>query len=671
MSYDPRLIDPDEPIYQTPDEVVGSLGNAEVRRRTQYFPPEEIQNFRRDEYNRQLQQLRQNDYESFLEHTKKELARDLKDILAQGAYEFALDTAFFLLSRGRVVGGRLGKMLPNGGVPPTSAYPQIIRSPCEICLLVTQDYNSAYIESLSTANQQIELQQTLFCWRSNKPECQLPPQESEPPNEEIPEEVEEDIPVPQPKPANYNKLLYCPITITQRLVDTDHIPTIVSRDPLVVTWETVERVYETTATFNYAYIEEGGGFYTRKSFGNTSGVSGVWVNDLKGNINYIRYWDFPSKTFTYYGAVNSRYWYANIDLDEFPVAYPYTTSVFTTEVDIGDKCTFNPLPPIRREVEQPNKPMNKCNCSKIEADLKAIKKILGVNKFPIKAPRRLIQPRNKGEVKLKNYVEVAEFNVRQIDRAVGNLPFSIDFEDKEKKKITVQVESIADALQQLLQFSKEVNPVEQREQNKQIADLNVRELYTLALLQKMIVEMHYELNQVQEFLGYKQEDKTLEAPFAINPLGIALDKLEGKTPEEIAKIQEEVFKTTKVKIRVKENVDPTNLQVKLAEILRHANIASAANSIRVGSRSSLRDFLDNTEWGMNFYQVMLLQQIREAIGVKSKKQFVQWLDEVEKRYTQNLSPVAGDNAEPFQQPVGAQFDLDLTELDKKRLSKDG
>lgn len=334
-------------------------------------------------------------------------------------------------------------------------------------------------------------------------------------------------------------------------------------------------------------------------------------------------------------------------------------------------CPWDEEDQQRIDPPQPPPIMNTCNCKQIEKDLRDIKRILGVSQFPITIPRRLIQPRKDGDVQLKSFVDVAEAEFRQTDRAVGWLPMTIEFKGEgESEGLTIQIESLADGIQQLILFAKENSTDEIKEYQKKIADLNIRELYTLAILQKMVVEINYELNQVQEFLGYKQKDIALDTPFAINPLGAVLKDLDKATPDELEKMQEEIFKTTKVKVKVKENVDEKNLQTMLTEILRHANIASAANSFRASSYKAFKDIMAGTEWGMNVAQLLLLREIRTALGGRTKKQFEKWLDETEKRYTADQSPVPGDNAEPFQQEAAARFDVDLTELKKNRLGNE-
>lgn len=674
---DPRLEDPTEPIYQTPDKVVEDRGRIQRREREVYLPPERIQRTRRQEYNNQLKAYRENDPEAFKRYMSEQLKEEVKEILKDAAIDAFLEGAFTGMGGG-VRPGRGGyqKQIENGGVPPIAESPRIERSECEVCII----FQESEFESIARYRKEnpgsgdlrdvvVPRKERIICWRSNKPECQPKPIEPEPPIEH-PE-------LPPVEPFDPTK---CQIELgigvssrqeTYRKFSRDNLPDEYSegneelaeiKRPLRFVRKEIESfTTEWARVPNTPFHSLHNQRVTANRIFHIFHVVDSLGNDVLFNGEPIIY--MPSK-----GQYKLEEQYAYDYTGHFGTPDEITYSYYVIHTDIfcikdKEEEENNNLTP-----EQPEPLMN-CNCDKIYADLKAIKKILGLTKFPIKAPRRLVNVRKKGDVKLDTYPELFEYLVRLLDRAVGFLPMTVTVKDTNAvqegdQPLVVQIESIADGLRELIQIA--CNDEKTGDATQNIA---FRTMYETGIIHKLVAEMHYELNEIQEYLGYEVIEKNIEIPMSFNPLAKGLKTANTGDEDKLNDLLSEILTEKKVKIKVAENVDKKTLYSGLLEVHRQATIAAAGVSERVGSRGALDTLMNGTRLAMEAAQLMQQRQILRILGGLTPNELENLMNELELRYTKGQSPIAEDQNEPFQKENRPK--IKLVRLDPERLKPPG
>lgn len=683
MVLDPRLAEPDSPIYQTPDKVIENRGNIQRRERDVYLPPEQIQRSRAEEYRRQLGNLAKENSEEFRRIRNENLKAELKGILGEAVTSAALDAAFMGMGGGARRRGRFGKAdVENGGAGFLETEPtwEIERSECEVCLIRRESELEALMRYRRETEGDRDLtgiliprKEKITCWRLNNPKCRPPIEPDPEPLPEIPEAPH----IPPVTPHNPGKCdLSLGLKIRSRSTDERSTPT--------PDGEVVEEFTD-----------------TEWSEGVIPGILKLVSKEVQQNVTeWARLPNTPHFSLHNRRFINNRVLYTFEKVDVFdnpvffegqPIRYLIQHGINITE----EKYSYNytghlgfptdPITDIRltdyieiscikaketKDVEQPTlKNRMKCNCSKLEKDLKEIKKVLGISKFPINSPRRLIQPRSKGNVKLKDFPSLFENLTRQIDRAVGFLPMTIEIKDSNlvqagNQPIVVQVESIADGLREILQILCNDEATGDATQN-----IALRTLYEAGITHKMMAEVKYELDEIQEFLGYEIKEKNMDVPFAYNPLAKGLTQADKGTEEDIANVLPQILEQSKVKIRVGENVDKKTLYSMIQEIHTQATVAAAGVSERVGSRSALDNLMDGAQVAMDIAQLLQQRQILKILGGLSKTEFENLMNELELRYTKDKSPVPEDIGEPYQQDN--QPKIKLVQLDPSRLTPPG
>jgi len=339
----------------------------------------------------------------------------------------------------------------------------------------------------------------------------------------------------------------------------------------------------------------------------------------------------------------------------FPSALSSVSEHFQKVTDLDIICK-------EEELQEPQPPMSRC-CSgaqcreiikrlrNVERMIKKFENVISPDSFPARLPRKLIDPKNPrkaGLVKLDDYPEMIEYVVRQIDRAVGP-PIVVSLDDTNDAKegdqpYEVTCASINDALRQLLQFT-----LESGGDIDTLTNMAARTLFEIAITHKISAETRAELAETVEWLGFEGEEKKEDIPFFIDPTldGKPLDAL---TEEETEAILGDLLKETKLGITYYENREENTLVTRLMTIQKEANAAAAAVGTPVNSKWDIFNRLRSFDLNRVVGGLQLMRQIRESFlaSAGDSESFLQTIDEIILRYTENASPVSEDNRHDFQ-----------------------
>lgn len=218
-------------------------------------------------------------------------------------------------------------------------------------------------------------------------------------------------------------------------------------------------------------------------------------------------------------------------------------------------------------------------------------KFLGIKEMPARFPKRLIYPNGKGQVELTNLLEILGYQVKQLDRAVGNLPRKIKVTDTNpaqagNQSIEVEVHSLADMGAETLKYL-----IDTEGDGDATNNMLVRALYELGFIHQGVVQSSAMLDALVEWADFKQKYKKVKVPFAFDPyagqkgkVGQGFDKQKnnaGKgatTEEEVEDLLPKLLQNTEVEIRILVNGEQKSVNDLLMDIKRDTAAAAAGVS---------------------------------------------------------------------------------------------
>jgi len=305
----------------------------------------------------------------------------------------------------------------------------------------------------------------------------------------------------------------------------------------------------------------------------------------------------------------------------------------------------HPVPP-KIQPPPPPPPMSKCPCQDNDRLLKDIlarvqkieqtvgaplffddkAKQLTKDKLPF-APERLIYPKARGDRKkhpLKNLVEVLEFQIRQMDRAVGDLPITIKIKDGDPskegdQKIEAEFHSLGSALKEIAELSIESGG------DVDLQTLMLcRILYECGFIHQGSIQSQFILEAIADWLDFPVKYKTQKFPFAFNPrVGIELGKGFGSgqdqgdvpdTEAEFEKIAPRLLKETDTPIKVME-LNPkqkTTQKDAIDEIQRLIRVCAAAAG-EEATPENLDNLINVARLALRMDGLLQRQNIRQAM----------------------------------------------------------
>ncbi|NEO88137.1 MAG: hypothetical protein F6J87_28360 [Spirulina sp. SIO3F2] len=324
------------------------------------------------------------------------------------------------------------------------------------------------------------------------------------------------------------------------------------------------------------------------------------------------------------------------------------TAIFINTL-FREDCQFQtpptpPIPPIPRP--NPNEPMT-C-CAKTQQLLKLLliemqrqNLALGVDEFvrpgeakaqPKRdlpyAPERLVEIRktgHKGKVHLRSLTEVLEFQIRQVDRAVGNLPIRAKVADADptqpgEQTVEVEIQTLADGLRENLETT-----IESAGDLDLTNLLVIRALFELGYIHQGSVQSWYMLDAICDYLDFRNHEKQVKVPFAFDPRAGqkqkkgfgASEEDEQNIPDDeqqLEKILPKLLKETDVPIKVREwhKNEKKSLNDLVQEILRHA-INAAAGVTEKASPERLDELVAEAQAKLQLASLLNKSDIQQAL----------------------------------------------------------
>lgn len=221
--------------------------------------------------------------------------------------------------------------------------------------------------------------------------------------------------------------------------------------------------------------------------------------------------------------------------------------------------------------------------------LDKISEIIGVDRFPVSMPERLIYPNSKKDVELNDLIELLGYQVKQIDRAVGFLPQKIKIADTNpglpgNQSVEVEIHSFADFAKEILQYV-----IDTEGDGDVTNNMLVRVLFELGFIHQGVVQGDAMLDAICDHLDFKERWKKIKVPFAFDPYGGQKGKVgqgfnketnlpDAKTEEDIEDLLPLLLKNTEVEIRVLVNDEKKSLNDLLQDIKRDTATAAAGVS---------------------------------------------------------------------------------------------
>lgn len=182
--------------------------------------------------------------------------------------------------------------------------------------------------------------------------------------------------------------------------------------------------------------------------------------------------------------------------------------------------------------------------------------VLNPDSFPAKLPETLYDPSKEGEKQYKNYPELLEWLIKQIDGIFGEFPIKIKYKDAQNEEHTIKVENqseaMAEALGLLIGIAADTETATQLGMKAIVETIRSTAAATLA-------SDYAKANA--EFLGYRSKNTESDIKLSINP---GTNNLKDALKESTKKIQRFKFD------------DSADLQDYLRKLLIGVGIVKAA-----------------------------------------------------------------------------------------------
>lgn len=242
------------------------------------------------------------------------------------------------------------------------------------------------------------------------------------------------------------------------------------------------------------------------------------------------------------------------------------------------------------------------------------------------APERLIYPKARGDRKkhpLKNLVEVLEFQIRQLDRAVGDLPITVKVKDADPskegdQKVEAEFHSLGSAMKEIAEIGIESGG------DVDLQTLMLcRILYECGFIHQGSIQSQFILEAIADWLDFPVKYKMKKFPFAFNPrVGIELGKGfgdgqdQGDVPDteaEFEKIAPKLLRETDTPIKIME-LNPrqkTTHKDAIDEIQRLIRVCAAAAG-EEATPDKLDDLINAARLAIRMDGLLLRENIRKA-----------------------------------------------------------
>lgn len=144
--------------------------------------------------------------------------------------------------------------------------------------------------------------------------------------------------------------------------------------------------------------------------------------------------------------------------------------------------------------------------------LSKVHELMGPDEFPAKLPETLFDPRREGQKEYKNYAQLVEWVIVQLDGLIGEFPLKIKYRDGEGRSQEIEVENLSEAMSE--QFGLLLNIAADAEMSVQLGFKSIAE--TLKVLSTATLA-HDFAKANAEYLSYRWKDYLTEIDLSITP----------------------------------------------------------------------------------------------------------------------------------------------------------
>lgn len=138
--------------------------------------------------------------------------------------------------------------------------------------------------------------------------------------------------------------------------------------------------------------------------------------------------------------------------------------------------------------------------------------VLGTDGFPAKLPETLFDPSKEGEKSYKNYAELLEWLIVQLDGLFGEFPIKIKYKDAQNEEQEIKVENQSEAMAEVIGLL--IGIAADTETNTQMGMKSIVE--TIRATAAATIAGDYAKANA-EFLGYRSKDSQSDIKLSISP----------------------------------------------------------------------------------------------------------------------------------------------------------
>ncbi|MBD1921743.1 hypothetical protein H6F77_11635 [Microcoleus sp. FACHB-831] len=287
--------------------------------------------------------------------------------------------------------------------------------------------------------------------------------------------------------------------------------------------------------------------------------------------------------------------------------------------------------------------------------LKEVNSVLQPKEFyDAKLPKRILYPGVTGDEKIKGYADIQKAQIRQADKSAGLFPIEITLKDsdpakKGDQKLTVKIQSMADALQLLISHA-----IDTAGDTDVTNNMAIRLLYEVGAVHKIVAANNQIMENIEEWCDYPIEHKKLDVPFAFNPFASSekgfekggkgnIDKNTEASTEELLP---ELLKEVNVPLKVPMFKGGKTLNETLLEYGHHLLAISGTTTTPYKGVDALKTLIDSAVLAQKVHGFLTRENVKAALsGGEPEKVF----SEIELGY-ENTAPKRTENISPYNRP---------------------
>lgn len=256
---------------------------------------------------------------------------------------------------------------------------------------------------------------------------------------------------------------------------------------------------------------------------------------------------------------------------------------------------------------------------------------LGFQDYPIQVTEDLTDNTRIREIYLPTLSSFNTWQTKQIDAILGQFPFRIDIEDNDliqtgDQPLQLEFPNVAETLAELTGLLITVKAFLEANLNA-----SMRTLAEVGSTKTQGVSTYYLLEAIQDYLGFKTKQKTIDVEFLFNPR-VGVD-------ENIPETLSEFLTNTKQKVKIEDSDDKHTLEGHMAILKEAAAIIKAVHwrKFNLNDTSELKNFFKN-----------IVDFIGDEEGEKESDAFKEFLERVERGFIDETG--ISDGLNPYGRP---------------------